>query len=213
MPVYQLPKEIVFPPVELSEPDGLLAFGGDLSPERVLMAYRLGIFPWFNRKPILWWSPDPRFVLFPSEIKISRSMRQILERNVFTITVNQEFHRVMKHCGAVKRPDQAGTWITKEMIETYTELYRQGHAFSVEAWKGGNLAGGLYGVKSGKCFSGESMFSLVPNASKAAFITYIRQLVQEGIEIIDCQIYTPHLESLGAREIPRKHFVKYLSKK
>lgn len=210
MPVYQLPKDIVFPPVELSEPDGLLAIGGDLSPERVIAAYRLGIFPWFNRKPILWWSPDPRFVLYPSELKISKSMHQVLKRNTFTITVNQNFKEVIKQCGLISRPQQDGTWITKEMIETYTELHRQGYAFSVEAWKDEKLVGGFYGIKTGKCFCGESMFSLVSNASKAAFMTYIPQLVLEGIEIIDCQLYTPHLESLGAREIPRKDFLKYL---
>lgn len=210
MPVFQLWEEIIFPPVELSEPDGLLAVGGDLSPERVIEAYRSGIFPWFDRKPILWWSPDPRFVLYPSDLRVSKSMKQVLDRNLFTITYNQNFKEVITHCAKTKRKGQSGTWITSKMIATYCELHDRGYAFSVESWKEGALVGGLYGVKMGRVFSGESMFSLVPNASKAAFIQYVSQLKQEGIAIIDCQVHSPHLESLGAKSILRKDFLAFL---
>lgn len=210
MPIFAIRDELFFPPVEWSEPDGLLAVGGDLSAERLKIAYQNGIFPWFNRNPILWWSPDPRFVLFPDEAKVSRTMRQILNRNVFEITYNQAFSEVIQNCRKIDRPGQDGTWITKDIVKGYTQLHKEGWAFSVEARQNGELVGGLYGVKVGRCFCGESMFSLVPNASKAAFLSYIPILVAEGIELIDCQTHTEHLESLGARFIARKVFVKYL---
>lgn len=210
MPIFAIRDELFFPPVEWSEPDGLLAVGGDLSAERLKIAYQNGIFPWFNRNPILWWSPDPRFVLFPDEAKVSRTMRQVLNRNVFEITYNQAFSEVIQNCRKIDRPGQDGTWITKDIVKGYTQLHKEGWAFSVEARQNGELVGGLYGVKVGRCFCGESMFSLVPNASKAAFLSYIPILVAEGIELIDCQTHTEHLESLGARFIPRKVFVKYL---
>lgn len=211
MPIFAIRDELFFPPIEWSEPDGLLAVGGDLSAERLKIAYQNGIFPWFNRNPILWWSPDPRFVLFPAEAKVSRTMRQVLNRNVFEITYNQAFSEVIQHCRKIDRPGQDGTWITKDIVKGYTQLHKEGWAFSVEARQNGELVGGLYGVKVGRCFCGESMFSLVPNASKAAFLSYIPVLVAEGIELIDCQTHTEHLESLGARFIPRKVFVKYLT--
>lgn len=210
MPIFSIENELFFPPVEWAEDDGLLAFGGDLSAERLKIAYQSGIFPWSNQKPILWWSPDPRFVLFPEEAKVSKSMQKILTKNTFHITYNQAFSQVIKNCQKTPRPGQEGTWITKGIIEGYTQLHKEGWAFSVEAWQDDKLVGGLYGVKVGKCFCGESMFSSVSNASKAAFLSYIPILKAEGIKIIDCQTHTEHLESLGARFIPRKDFLKYL---
>jgi leucyl/phenylalanyl-tRNA--protein transferase len=213
MPIIQLTESLFFPPVEWAEEDGLLAIGGDLSPERLLLAYRSGIFPWYNEKPMLWWSPDPRFVLFPHEVIVSHSMKKILSRGIFEITINQAFSEVMARCASAKRAGEQGTWISKDFIKNYTILHEMGHAHSVEAWQGGKLVGGLYGVKIHKCFCGESMFSDVTNASKAAFLSYISQAQTENIDIIDCQIYTEHLASLGAKMIPRKEFVKYLSER
>lgn len=210
MPVFELSEELIFPDVSWAEPDGLLAVGGDLSPERLMLAYQSGIFPWYDEAPILWWSLNPRFVLFPQEAKYSHSMRQILNRNTFQITINQAFRKVITACSEVTREGQFGTWITDEMLDAYCKLHELGHAHSVEAWQDGKLVGGLYGVKMKRVFCGESMFSKVSNASKAAFLTYVKQLTSEGIEIIDCQSYTKHLASLGARFIPRKEFLKYL---
>ena len=206
MSIFILEKEFYFPPVNLSEPDGLLAMGGDLSPERLLLAYRNGIFPWYEGETILWWCPDPRFVLLPYEIRVSTSMKKLFNKTNFTFTINKSFEEVIHHCKKVKRKEQDGTWITDEVEKAYCKLYELGHAHSAEAWKDGKLVGGVYGIKMGKVFFGESMFSKESNASKFAFIKYVQQLKEEGIELIDCQVYTEHLESLGARMIARKEF-------
>jgi len=208
--LFILEKELSFPPVHLAEPDGLLAIGGDLSPERLLLAYRNGIFPWYEGEHILWWCPDPRFVLFPDELKVSKSMHSVLKKDEFDFTVNKAFKDVIHNCKQTKRPGQASTWITDEVEKAYYEMHKLGYAHSAEAWKNGKLAGGLYGIKLGKVFFGESMFSKESNASKFAFIKYTQQLKQEEIELIDCQVYTEHLESLGARMISRDEFCKRL---
>ena len=210
MPLFALDKEISFPPVHLAEPDGLLAIGGDLSPERLLLAYRSGIFPWYEGEHILWWSPDPRFILFPEELKISKSIRPLLNKNVFDFTTNKAFKQVIHHCKETKRPGQQGTWITDEVEKAYCKMHELGFAYSAEVWKDDELVGGLYGIKLGKVFFGESMFSKESNASRFALIKYVQQLKEEGIELIDCQVYTEYLESLGARMIERKDFTKYL---
>jgi leucyl/phenylalanyl-tRNA--protein transferase len=207
MPLFYLPDdELVFPPLSLAEPDGLLAAGGDLSMERLLLAYRSGIFPWYNRKPVLWWAPDPRFVLFPSELKVSHSMKQLLRKGHFRITYNTAFPEVINNCRSIAREGQDGTWITRDMIEAYTRLHLAGYALSVECWENDVLVGGLYGVKIGRCFFGESMFAKTSNASKAAFITFVQEHANE-LEVIDCQVHTHHLASLGARFISRVAFV------
>ncbi len=211
MPLFALDKELIFPPVHLAEPDGLLAMGGDLSTDRILLAYRSGIFPWYEGDTILWWSPDPRFVLFPDELKVSKSIKPLLNSNRFTFTTNKAFKQVIHYCKETKRPGQEGTWITNEVEKAYCKMHELGHAHSAEVWKNGELVGGLYGIKLGKVFFGESMFSKVSNASKIAFIKYIQQLKDEGIELIDCQVYTEYLESLGARMIDRKDFILLLN--
>lgn len=195
-----------FPPMEYARPDGLLAVGGDLSPEMLLTAYRSGIFPWYDTPPILWWYPDPRFVLLPGALHISKSMKQFLRNDPFSYTVNAAFTEVIRFCGQVKRKGQAGTWINEDMIHAYTTLHEMGYAVSAEAWYGDRLAGGLYGVRMGKVFFGESMFSLRENASKAAFIHYVTRLESEGVKLIDCQVHTEHLASLGASMIPAASF-------
>lgn len=210
MPLFALNKELYFPPVHLAEPDGLLAMGGDLSTERLLLAYRSGIFPWYEGRTILWWSPDPRFVLFPSSLKVSKSMQQLIKRNAFEFTINQAFDQVIAHCRHSNRKGQFGTWITDDVEKAYNRLHRQGFAHSAEAWQNGKLVGGLYGIRMGKFFFGESMFSHVSNASKFAFIRYTQLLQSEGVELIDCQVYTQHLESLGAKMIPRNQFIQTL---
>ncbi len=207
MSLYALNNELIFPPVHLAEPDGLLAIGGDLSTERLLLAYRNGIFPWYEGRHILWWSPDPRFVLFPGELRESKSMRQLIRKDAFAFTVNKAFREVIASCKTISRRDQAGTWITDEMKEAYGKLHETGYAHSAETWLDGALVGGLYGIRLGKAFFGESMFSKTSNASKYAFIRYVQQLQSEGVELIDCQVYTEHLESLGARMIPREEFI------
>jgi leucyl/phenylalanyl-tRNA---protein transferase len=212
LPVFALDKELYFPPVELAQPDGLLAIGGDLSSERLLLAYRSGIFPWYEGQFILWWSPDPRFVLFPGELKISKSMKVLLNKNAFEFTINKSFKQVIQNCKEVKRPGQIGTWITDEVESAYVHMHNLGYAFSAEAWKDGGLVGGVYGIKLGKVFFGESMFSKTSNASKYAFIKFVEYLQQQGVEMIDCQVYTQHLGSLGARMIPRQKFLNYLGK-
>ena len=201
-----------FPPVELAlvQPNGLLAAGGDLSPERLLNAYRHGIFPWFNEDdPILWWSPDPRMVLFPGEFKISRSLRKVLRNAEYEVRFDTAFEQVMRACAA-PRKGQAGTWILEEMIAAYCELHRSGYAHSVETWINGELVGGLYGMALGKMFYGESMFSRRANASKIAIAHLCKQLEHWNFGMIDCQMNTPHLASLGAREIPREEFIQRL---
>ncbi|MBL0272338.1 MAG: leucyl/phenylalanyl-tRNA--protein transferase [Chitinophagaceae bacterium] len=211
MSLFALDKELVFPPVHLAEPDGLLALGGDLSVERLLLAYRNGIFPWYEGAYILWWSPDPRFVLFPGELRISKSIKPLINRNEFSFTVNNAFAQVIHHCKKTKRPGQQGTWITDEVEKAYCQMHEQGFAHSAEVWKDGKLVGGLYGIRLGNVFFGESMFSHVSNASRFALIKYIQLLKTEGIKLIDCQVYTEYLESLGARMIDRKDFIELLS--
>lgn len=211
MPLFALSKELVFPPVHLSEPDGLLAMGGDLSTERLLLAYRSGIFPWFDGDIPLWWCPDPRFVLFPAEINVSKSMKQLLKRNAFEFTINKAFATVINNCKTTARKDQEGTWITNEVKNAYIQLHHLGHAHSAEAWLNNELVGGCYGVRLGNVFFGESMFSKVSNASKYAFISYVEQLKKENVQLIDCQVYTEHLESLGARMIARTEFIGLLN--
>jgi leucyl/phenylalanyl-tRNA--protein transferase len=206
-----LSERIWFPPLEEADEEGLLAAGGDLCPERLLVAYRKGIFPWFEGDVPLWWSPDPRFVLFPESLRISKSMKQVLVRNQFTLTCNRDFESVINHCRLTPRPGQSGTWITTEVLNAYLTLHQMGIACSFEAWQGNTLAGGLYGIRLGKVFFGESMFSNVSNASKAAFIAGVKQLQQQGCRLIDCQVYTEHLESLGASFIPRKTFTDRLN--
>jgi leucyl/phenylalanyl-tRNA--protein transferase len=190
--------------------DGLLAIGGDISPERLLLAYQQGIFPWYNEDLPLWWSPDPRFVLFPDELRIHKSMRSIIQKNVFSFTVNQSFSEVLHHCSNSPRSQQDGTWLNRELIDSLIVLHQSGHAHSVEVWQDSKLIGGLYGIKVGRVFCGESMFSFVSNASKFGLIHYVHQLKSEGIQIIDCQVYSEHLASLGARMIERKKFMEYL---
>ena len=210
MSLFVLDSTIYFPPVHLSEPDGLLAMGGDLSIDRLLLAYRNGIFPWYEGDTILWWSPDPRFVLFPAELKISKSIKPLLNKNKFEFTINKDFARVIHHCKKTHRPGQEGTWITNEVEKSYCKLHELGYAHSAEVWENGELAGGLYGIKLGKVFFGESMFSKKSNASRFAFTKYVQQLKHEGIELIDCQIYTEYLESMGAKMIERKKFIHQL---
>jgi leucyl/phenylalanyl-tRNA--protein transferase len=207
MPLFALHHELLFPPVHLAEPDGLLAVGGDLSIPRLLLAYRSGIFPWYEGDHILWWCPDPRFVLFPHELKVSKSMRQLIRKNAFTFTIDKAFPEVIANCKTIARRGQESTWITDEVKEAYIRLHEAGHAHSAEAWLDGKLAGGLYGIRMGKVFFGESMFNKVSNASKYAFTNYTGHLRAGGVELIDCQVYTEHLESLGARMIPREDFI------
>ncbi|MBI5632439.1 MAG: leucyl/phenylalanyl-tRNA--protein transferase [Nitrospirae bacterium] len=213
MSITLLSDEISFPPPELAEEDGLLAVGGDLSQERLLKAYSMGIFPWYSEdSPILWWSPDPRFVLFPEELHISRSLRQCMRKGLFTVTLNRAFGQVIQCCADNSRKDQPGTWITEAMMHAYIQLHHSGHACSVEAWHDGELAGGLYGVILGRIFFGESMFARKNNASKVAFATFVEQMIPKGLMLIDCQVRTEHLSHLGAREIPRTDFLNLLSR-
>jgi len=203
-----------FPPLEqaLQEPNGLLAIGGDLTPPRLLEAYRHGIFPWFNDdNPILWWSPDPRMVLFPDELKVSRSLAKRLKQQDYEVRYDTAFREVIQACAASPRPRQGGTWISPEMVEAYCRLFGLGYAHSAETWMDGELAGGLYGVAIGRMFYGESMFHRRPDASKIAFVHLVRQLQQQGCGMIDCQMKTAHLERFGAREIARNKFVGKLA--
>ncbi len=210
-PYLELEDRFQFPDPEEADTTGILASGGNLSPGMLISAYRQGIFPWFNRdEPILWWSPDPRFVLYPADLHVSKSMRRLLKKKSYTITYDHAFEEVIGRCAAIKRPGQQGTWITPAMRHAYAELHAAGIAHSVEAWRGDSLAGGLYGLGVGGIFCGESMFADRPNASKAAFITLVGDLVDHGYELIDCQVYTPHLASLGAVEIPRREYLSYL---
>ncbi len=209
--MYYLTKDLLFPPVSEAHEDGLLAIGGDLSSERLILAYKSGIFPWFEAgDPILWWSPNPRMVLFLDELVVSKSMRNILNRNTFRVTFNQDFRGVISNCQKIEREGQHGTWITNEMIEAYCKLNELGIAKSVEVWQEDELVGGLYGLDLGNIFCGESMFSKVANASKVAFIHWARHLKATNYKLLDCQIYNPHLASLGCREIPRVDFMNIL---
>ncbi len=206
--IFRLDKRVIFPEARLAEPDGLLAVGGDLSTGRLMLAYQNGIFPWYNEHgPILWYSPHERFVLYPSELRITKSMRVVLNSNKFHITVNQCFEKVMAACSSVERRNQHGTWITAAMKTAYEQLHRKGYAHSVEVWEQNNLVGGLYGVQIGSVFCGESMFSLVSNASKTALI----HVCSSGLyRLIDCQVHTDHLESMGARLISRDEYMDVL---
>ncbi len=211
--MYRLTEELSFPNPSKADRRGCIAFGGDLSTERLLLAYRNGIFPWFNEgSPIAWYTPDPRMVLFPKDLNLSKTMKQVLDRGHFQITYNNSFESVIRNCSSIKRDGQYGTWITEDMVKSYVELHRLGFAHSVEAWQNGELVGGLYGISLGKCFFGESMFAKVSNASKAAFITFVMKLEALGFWLIDCQMYTEHLASLGADLIPRAVFLDYLKK-
>lgn len=212
--MYILQNSIPFPPVSLADEDGLLAIGGDLTTERLLEAYYKGIFPWYDEdQPILWFSPDPRMVLFPEEYKISKSMRQLIRKNYFKVTFNQAFDQVIYKCATIQRPGQLGTWITTEMQLAYKKLHQLGYAMSTEIWQEDQLVGGLYGIwlEDKKIFCGESMFSKVSNASKYGFTKLIEMLKSKGVKLVDCQVYTEHLASLGAREIPREDFMKFLA--
>jgi leucyl/phenylalanyl-tRNA---protein transferase len=213
MPVYRLREELVFPPPEFAEDNGLLAIGGDLSPARLLLAYSMGIFPWYNEEdPLLWWSPDPRCVLFPKDLHVSRSLAKVLRQERFKVTFNQAFGEVITACSQVKRKDGVGTWITLEMLEAYQRLHRLGCAHSIEAWQDGQLVGGLYGVGLGRFFFGESMFHRVSNASKVAFVTLVGTLAQRKFLLIDCQMPSQNLQTLGATNISRQRFLELLQK-
>lgn len=211
MTVFLLPDALVFPNPELAEPDGLLAIGGDLSPERLILAYKSGIFPWYNQLPIMWWCPPMRPLIFPRLFRISKSLYHILKRDIYTVTFDQNFSGVIEGCATVKRKDSRGTWITPEMKEAYIKLHNLGFAHSVEVWKGDNLVGGLYGVSIGKAFFGESMFSLLSNTSKVALACLVEFLIKENFYFIDCQITNEHLLRMGAIEIPRIVFLKILN--
>ncbi len=211
MTVYRLSEALAFPPPEEAEPEGLLAVGGDLRPERLLLAYSLGIFPWYEEGlPILWHSPDPRLVLRPSELRVSRSLRRRLASDAFEVRLDTAFEQVIRACAEARRPGQRGTWITPDMIDAYCELFRRGYAHCAEAWREGELVGGLYGISLGACFFGESMFALRADASKVAFATLVRQLVAWGFDLVDCQVHTDHLVSLGATEWSRPAFLEAL---
>ena len=207
-----LSQDLFFPDVTEADRDGILAVGGDLSPERLLLAYQSGIFPWFDSDdPILWWAPHQRMVLFPDELVVSKSMRSILRKEIFTVTFNKDFRGVISNCSQIRRNGQRGTWITSEMIEAYVKLHELGFAKSVEVWQNNELVGGLYGIDLGHVFCGESMFSKVSNASKVAFITLVENLKIRKYKLIDCQVHNDHLESLGAREIEREEFMQILT--
>lgn len=209
--MYYLSEALIFPNVSQTHSSGIIALGGDLSIERLQLAYKSGIFPWFeDGEPITWWSPNPRMVLFLDELIVSKSMRNILNRNSFKVTFNESFRAVISNCQKIKRDGQNGTWITNDMIEAYCKLHEVGVAKSVEVWLEGELVGGLYGVDLGHVFCGESMFSKVSNASKIAFIALVRHLQKENYKLLDCQVYNEHLESLGCREIEREEFMKFL---
>jgi leucyl/phenylalanyl-tRNA--protein transferase len=211
MPVYQLPNELIFPSPENAEPDGLLAVGGDLSLKRILLAYHLGIFPWYlENSPILWWSPDPRLILEPKDLKVSKRLIRIIKKGSFAITLDQAFNEVIRSCAQARRRNGQGTWIVDAMIEAYYGLYEAGFAHSVESWIDGELAGGLYGVSLGKAFFGESMFTKRDNASKVAFVHLVWLLKTWDFDLIDCQTTTQHLLRFGAREIPRAAFLQRL---
>jgi leucyl/phenylalanyl-tRNA--protein transferase len=209
--MYFLSEELFFPPVSEAYPDGIVAIGGDLSVERLQLAYKSGIFPWFEEgEPIYWWSPNPRMVLFLDELVVSKSMRNILNRNIFRLTFNKNFKEVISNCQKITRDGQNGTWITNDMMNAYCKLNEMGIAKSVEVWQNDEIVGGLYGIDLGHIFCGESMFSKVSNASKVAFIALANQLKKDNYKLLDCQVHNEHLESLGCREIPREAFMRLL---
>ena len=209
--MYRLTDALLFPSPEQASAEGIVAVGGDLQPERVMLAYRKGIFPWFESDDfLLWWSPDPRMVLFPDRLKISKSMRTVLRKKQFEVTFNKAFDQVVEACAKVKRFGQNGTWITPGLMEVYSTLHTQGHAHSVEVWEEGSLVGGLYGIDLGTVFCGESMFSKSSNASKVALIFLVKELKKNKYELIDCQVPTQHLASMGAEPISRTEFLTFL---
>ncbi|WP_420318082.1 leucyl/phenylalanyl-tRNA--protein transferase [Ekhidna sp.] len=209
---YQLTDKLYFPPISEAEEDGLVAVGGDLSPERLMLAYHSGIFPWYSDdEPIMWYSPNPRFVLLPEKLYVSKSMRSVLKKEEFSVTYNQDFEGVINACKQMQRAGQDGTWITEEMVAAYIKLYELGHAQSVEVWKDNELVGGMYGIHLGTVYCGESMFSKVSNASKTGLIMFMRKFQEEGGQLYDCQAYTDHMASMGAELIPREDFLKYLN--
>lgn len=211
MAIYFLEGDAPFPEPEQMDSEGLIAISETLDIERLRIAYDSGIFPWYNAgEYVQWWCPDPRFVLFPEKLKVSASMRKLLKQAVFEVTFNQDFRSVIAACAEVPRKGQSGTWITEEMQACYIQLHHEGRAESVEVWHKGELVGGLYGVRSGDIFCGESMFAKMSNASKAGFIVWVQHLQQQEVRLIDCQVYTAHLESLGAEEMSREAFLKYL---
>jgi leucyl/phenylalanyl-tRNA--protein transferase len=213
MPVYLLSSNIAFPSPNLTSEDGLLAVGGDLDQKRLLLAYSMGIFPWYaEAEPILWWSPDPRLVLYPEDLRISTSLKKAIKKDIFHITMDQAFEQVITACAKIRREKDEGTWIVQDMIEAYCKLHESGFAHSVETWQDDTLAGGLYGVSLGRCFFGESMFTTITNASKVAFVALVNYLKALSFDLIDCQVKTEHLISFGAREIPRERFLKQLKK-
>ena len=210
--MHQLSSEHIFPSALSANNDGIVAIGGDLDPKRILQAYKQGIFPWFESDDYLvWWSPDPRMVLFPANLKISKSTKKILKDGSFNVTFNQSFDQVVECCASVKRFGQNGTWITEGLKKAYNLLHKEGHAFSVEVWKDFELVGGLYGIDLGDVFCGESMFSKENNASKIGFIHLIKELTKNGYKLIDCQVPSAHLKSLGAEEISREQFLNFLT--
>ncbi len=212
MPVYRLGRRMAFPPPELADESGLLAVGGDLTPERLLLAYSLGIFPWYGeRLPILWHSPDPRMVLEAEKLLLSRSLRKELRRGRYQVRLDTAFEEVIRGCAETPRPGQDGTWLTDEMVEAYLRLHRLGYAHSAEAWRGDELAGGLYGVSLGGAFFGESMFARAPDASKVAFAVLVEQLRRWDIHLIDCQVHTEHMARFGAELWPRPRFLQLLA--
>lgn len=212
MPIYSLNDQLSFPPVE-GAVDGIVAVGGDLSSERLLLAYQNGIFPWYSDdEPILWWCPDPRFILLPEELHISKSMHRVLRNPAYKVTMDTDFISVIQHCATTKRKGEYGTWITDDMIEAYCCLHEEGYAHSVEVWINEQLVGGLYGVSLGKCFFAESMFHKADNASKIALITLVQYLKQKGFLFLDAQVHTSHVATLGANNIPRTQFIELLKK-
>jgi len=211
MPVYLLSDELIFPDPNLTSKDGLLAVGGDLSQKRLLLAYSMGIFPWYSEhEPLLWWSPDPRLVLFPDDFRVSKSLQKLIKKGVFKVTLDTAFDRVINECARIRRENDEGTWIVEDMIQAYCRLHDAGFAHSVETWQDDRLVGGLYGISLGRCFFGESMFARASNASKVAFVTLVEYLQNLHFDMIDCQVTTEHLLSFGAKEIPRSRFLEEL---
>ena len=213
MPVFILSDKIAFPQTHLAPKDGLLAVGGDLSQKRLLLAYSMGIFPWFSdNEPIIWWSPDPRLVLYPRDVRVSRTLKKIIKKNMFHLTMDSAFDQVINQCAQTRLQNNEGTWLVKDMIDAYCKLHESGFAHSVEAWYDNKLAGGLYGISLGRCFFGESMFAHFSNASNVALVRLVEYLNDLSFDMIDCQVTTDHLIRFGAREIPRVRFLEQLEK-
>lgn len=207
MPIFRITDEHRFPHPTLADSSGLLGVGGDLDPDRLLLAYANGIFPWFDEPPVLWWSPDPRMVLEVEDLRVPRSTRKHLRRSTYTVTLDMAFDEVLRRCAETRRPGQQGTWITTDMQQAYLTLHERGFAHSAEAWMDGELVGGLYGVALGRLFAGESMFAVAPDASKVAFVTMVQHLASLGFPLVDCQIHTEHLARFGAKLVERDVFL------